>query len=1026
MPIIKSKYFDYFIAFIFCFVGSAQRVFSALLSLFKHSVITALVLCLTAFSCYGQQNIGLNLSEQEQLWVQEHSQVTLAFDGYFPPYSFLNDEQQLEGFSVDLFKLLADKTGLNFTVHTEYKWDSIYRSAKQHKLDIVATMVKNSERLQWFNFTQAYIHKSQVIISRIEDQTINSKKDLKNKTVALVTGYNYTDKIVKEFASLKPIYFDTMIEALNAVSIGEADAAITFFGAGHYLRNKYLLTNLKYAAIYDKNNVNEHIAVRNNLPKLRSILDKALSSITEAQFQKLRRKWLPIDDLQELTEINLTAKELKWIKAHPTIRLGVDPEYAPFEYIDANQYKGMASDYIKLLNQRLKLNMQVSKGLSWNQVVNKTKNNEIDVLPVVSMTDQRSKFLSYTSPYLNFYRVIVTKTDAPFISSLEDLNNKIVAAQRNTSHYEFLIANSDVQPQMYDDLKQSLLAVSSGKADAYVGNIAAVTYWIRKLNLTNLKISAPASTHVQQLHFGVRKDWPELVSILQKGLNSISPRQQKIISEKWLSIDYAPAIDYRLIWQVISVIALLVFAVAIWNFILNRKVKLRTSQLIYSANYDQLTDLPNRFLTLDRLQQKIDDAKGDDYQIAVVSIYINDFKSINTAYGEHAGDTILHDFAQRLKGSMRENQQIGRLNSTKFLMIQSNIRDFLASASLAEQILACSDKAFTSEHKDISLNLSLGITLYPDDGADAQLLLQHADAATQHARKQNSGGYIYYTERLNHNISRQLSVEKHLRRAIKRNEFEVYYQPKLDPKTQKTVSFEALLRWNSEVLGSVSPVEFIPIAEKYDIINEIGLFVIQKALSALKIWQTKYAVEFSMAINLSPVQFHDEDLLPNIEALLSKYQLNHSTIEFEITEGVLLSKLSGIEEKLRKLELLGVSLAMDDFGTGYSSLSYLRKYRFDTLKIDKEFIAELPHSHADNKLVPAIIAMAHELDMKVVAEGVETEQQRSYLIEHKCDFVQGWLFSKALRMQEIDLYLDKQFCATKSQHQDSELLSDTR
>jgi diguanylate cyclase (GGDEF)-like protein len=977
-------------------------------------IILIALLTLVVTPVYSQQALGLALTQEENQWIAQNKLVTVAFDGYFPPYSFLNDEQKLEGFSVDLFNIISRETGLKFKTHPQYKWDEIFGAGKAKQTDIVATMVKNPDRLQWFNFTQAYIFKSLVITSRVDDKRINEKADIKNKTVALVKGYQYADNIIEQYPSITPVYFDTILDTLNAVSVGKADAAITFFGAGHYLRNKYLLTNLKYAAIFNSEDANERIAIRKDLPILSTIISKALSAISEAEYHKLRAKWLPVDDMEELVEIKLTKKEQLWIKSHPTIRLGVDPEYAPFEYMEGKQYKGMASDYVKLLNQRLKLNMQVVDNLNWNQVIQGVRTAKVDVLPVVSITAQRSKFLAFTEPYLNFHRVIVTRIKSPFISGLSDLEDKAVAAQENTSHYDFIIKNSAIKPTLYKDLQQSLLAVSSGKADAYIGNVAAATYWIRKLNLTNLKIAAPASTQVQSLRFAVRDDWPIFVSILQKGLDSISLRQKKMISEKWLSINYDPGVNYSLIWTIIGFASFLVLAITLWNIILNKRVKVRTSQLSYSANYDKLTGLPNRFLTLDRLKQSINEAHLKSKKIAVVSIEIDNFKTINSNFGTCAGDQVLQAFAQRLQNSLREHQQVGRLSGNHFLMIQSHIHDAIESAGLAEQIIACSAEPYTASsnseaNSPLQLNSSMGITIYPDDGGQAELLLKHADTAKQHAKKHMQGSYIYYSERLNSNLTRKVLIEKHLNSAIENDEFEVYYQPKLDPITRKSVSFEALLRWNSEALGSVSPAEFIPIAEKHEIINKIGLFVIQQALPAIQQWQKEYAVEFSIAINLSPAQFHDDDLIANIEHELSKHQLNPNTIEFEITEGVLLSKLQGIEDKLSRLEQLGVSLAMDDFGSGYSSLSYLRKYRFDTLKIDREFIAELSHSSADKKLVSAIIAMAHELDMKVVAEGVETPQQHTFLVEQHCDFVQGWLYSKALNTVDLKAYLDKQF-----------------
>ena len=980
----------------------------------RSAILMFLIGLLLSTLVHAQQNAYLNFTPQERQWMLDNQQVSVAYEGYFPPYSFLNDEQQVEGLAVDVFALLAQKTGLDFSVYPVFKWNDIYADAQLHKIDIIATMVEKPERLEWFDFTHAYIFKSLVIITREDDNSISVKADIKHKTVALVKDFYYVKKVIADYPSITPVYYDTIHDALNAVSVGKADVALTFFGVSHYLRHKYLLANLKYSAIFDKDNANESIAIRNDQPLLTSIMSKALASIPESQLHKLREKWLPVNYMEELAEISLTEKERNWIADHPQIRLGVDPEYAPFEYIEQQQYKGMTADYITLLNQRLKLNMQVTKNLSWNQVIAGAKAKSIDVLPAASITPLRSKFLLFTNSYLKFHRVIITRDDMPFISGLNDIKNMVVAAQSNTSHHEFLITNSDIAPVLYDDLQQSLLAVSSGSADAYIGNVAAATYWIRKLNLTNIKIAAPASMDIQKLHFAVRDDWPELVSILQKGLDSISPRQHKLFSEKWLTIDYNTHIDYTFLWWIIGIFCTLITVIMGWNILLNRKVKLRTSQLSYSANYDKLTNLPNRFLILDRLNQIIIESAGTDFQIAVLSIDINDFKMINTVHGHQAGDQILIEFCQRLKASLKKNQHIGRISGNHFLMIQSQIIDSMDPASLAEQVLACTTRPFSSPLHKVNINTSLGITIYPEDGDSAELLLKHANTATQYAKRQVQGSYTYYTERLSHDASRKLLIEKHLQYAIEHSELSVYFQPKLEPTSKKIVSFEALLRWNNAQLGNISPAEFIPVAEKSDIINRLGIFVIKKSLDALEQWRNTYQIDFSMAINLSPVQFHDQDLLPNITSILDRYTFHNSVVEFEITEGVLLTDNNYIHEKLRGLETLGVSLAMDDFGTGYSSLSYLRKYRFNTLKIDREFIMELPHSAADKKLVAAIIAMAHQLDMKVVAEGVETEQQNSFLIEHNCDLVQGWLFSKALNFNDVSILLDQQYGANNA------------
>ncbi|OZG70280.1 hypothetical protein BTA51_27115 [Hahella sp. CCB-MM4] len=951
----------------------------------------------------------LDLTPAELRWLSAHPIVSIAYDGYFPPYSFLNDDGQLEGFSVDLMKMVADRIGITFQIHPEYQWKTLYPAAQQGQVDMVATMVDRDERHQWFTFTKPYIFKSLVVVTQEDDSGINQREDVAGRTIALVKGYQYEKQILDEYPSITPFHVDTMLDALNAVSVGKADAAITFLGAGHYYRNKYFLTNLKYAAIYDKRSSNESIAVRKDWPELASMLNKALESIPEAELQRIRAKWLPVDYLENLVDIDLTEAEEQWIKDHRTIRLGVDPEFAPFEYMEEGNYQGMASDYIKLLSQRLNLKMEVVGGLSWKEVIAGVKNGEIDVLPAVGVTAERQQYLVYTEPYISFHRVIVTRNDTPFIAGLQDLQELSVAVQANTSHHGYLSENTDIPPLLYDTLQESLLAVSGGEADAFVGNVASATYWIRKLSLANLKIAAPVSTEVQNLHFAVRKDWPELASILQKGVDSISPRRRKLISEKWLSLEYDTAINYTLVWEVAIGFSIIVSVVVLWNILLNRKVRLRTSQLVYSANYDQLTDLPNRFLILDRLTQNIGDARRNRDRVALISIDIDDFKKINDAFGHQAGDVILKAFSARLKASLPDIQNIGRLGGDQFLVIHSQVADASDSAALAEQIIACTRRSFSTSAQDVSLTASIGISLFPDDGDTAEMLLKHADTATHHAKEQMPGRYAFYTESLIRKVSRKLELERHIHGALERNEFEVYYQPKVLPKSRRVVSFEALLRWQSDELGLVSPAEFIPVAERNGQIEEIGLFVLKESLAALSSWRKRYAYDFSVAINLSPVQFRSDDLIPSIESFILNYGLNSKTVEFEITEGVLLSGYPNIEEKLKKLEAMGVSLAMDDFGTGYSSLSYLRKYKFDTLKIDREFISDLPTEEADRKLVSATIAMAHELGMTVVAEGVETEEQNAILVEQNCDLLQGWLFSKALPFKEITELLDGQY-----------------
>ena len=964
------------------------------------SVLTILLSSLVSHS-FASSHADLVLSNEDKDWINKHPSITIAFDGYFPPYSFLTDDGKLEGFSVDLFKYIGEQTGIEFKTSTSHTWKALYEEAKTKQVDVVATMVNRKERSQWFSFTAPYIEKSLVIITPANNQEINRKADLESKTIALVKDYQYAKRIIEEYPSVTPHWVDTIQDALTAVSLGDADAAVAFLGAGHFYRTKYLLTNLKYAALYDKNGSPESVAVRNDWPELANIIDKAIHSISEAELQALREKWLPVEYLDSIVEVALTKDELQWIKDHPKIRLGVDPEFAPFEYIENEQYKGMASDYIRLLNQRLNINMEVVENLTWKQVTEKARTYDVDVLPAVGKTAERQTFLNYTSPYLSFHRVIVAQTDAPFIVNLNDLQGKRVAVQANSSHYGYIKENSTLTPVAYKTLKEALLALSGGEVDAFVGNVASTSYWIRKLNLTNLKVAAPVSKEVQSLHFAIRKDWPELVSIIQKGLDSITTGQQRAISEKWTSIEYGYELDVNLIWRIVTAVLLLFASIMLWNIMLKKKVKEQTELILHSAQFDDLTNLPNRFLIQERLNKKIAAASRKHSKIAMLSIDIDEFKKINDSYGHFAGDEILRDVSERLSTILKEGDSLGRLGGDQFLVTLDDYKDRETICSIAVKITELFKDAFSTENGQFILTASVGIAIFPNDGSSSDELLKNADIATHHSKSIAPGSYAFYTAHQNERIARDLKLEEELRTALKKHELRVFYQPKFDARSKEIVGLEALLRWTSPKRGNVSPIEFIPIAEKSGLIEPIGFFVLEQALKDLTTFQKYTNKHLSMAVNISPVQFRTTSLDEQINELICQTGIRTEQLEIEITEGILMSSDARTEAILNNLGGMGVKLAMDDFGTGYSSMSNLRKFKFDTLKIDREFIKSIPSSEPDCQLVSSSILMAHGLGMTVVAEGVETEEQNRYLVQHQCDLIQGFLYSKAVPASEI-------------------------
>jgi diguanylate cyclase (GGDEF)-like protein/PAS domain S-box-containing protein len=419
------------------------------------------------------------------------------------------------------------------------------------------------------------------------------------------------------------------------------------------------------------------------------------------------------------------------------------------------------------------------------------------------------------------------------------------------------------------------------------------------------------------------------------------------------------------------------------------------------AYYDTLTLLPNRFLALDRLSQMLSEAERTNEKTAVLFLDLDDFKKVNDSLGHEVGDKLLVESAMRLSKIVRKEDTIGRLGGDEFILLLRGLTDEKNALSIVEHLLECFRNPFNIDGRELILTLSIGIAMFPENGKDTSELLRNADTAMYKAKSRGRNTYSFFTKEMNVNMLRRLEIEEQMLGALERGEFEVYYQPQIDVLNKKIIGAEALLRWENPALGNVTPTEFIPIAEHTGLIVPIGQFVLKQALYFLSTWQKNEKIPLRIAVNLSPRQFRDTELLSFIETSLTQANITADRLELEITEGVLMIGQTYIDDALIKLNKLGVKLSMDDFGTGYSSLSYLRQYAFDILKIDKSFITDIPSNKSDCDLVKATIAMAHSLGLKVVAEGVETKEQSDLLNQLACDYLQGYYFSKPITAQQL-------------------------
>lgn len=419
-------------------------------------------------------------------------------------------------------------------------------------------------------------------------------------------------------------------------------------------------------------------------------------------------------------------------------------------------------------------------------------------------------------------------------------------------------------------------------------------------------------------------------------------------------------------------------------------------QVEYLAYHDALTGLPNRSLLSKLLTQAITGAQRNNRSLAVLFLDLDRFKTINDTLGHDAGDELLREVARRLKACLRDSDVVARLGGDEFVVLLPELSDARYAAAVAQKILAATAQPFTLLGNEFSVTASIGISTCPQDGLDEQTLTKNADIAMYHAKEQGKNNFQFYSAALSADALQRLTLENSLRHALERDEFRLHYQARRDTASGAISGMEALLRWEHPDLGTIAPMQFLPLAEETGLVIPIGRWVLRTACEQNVAWQREGLPQLVVSVNLSPRQFFDEHLLDEIRDVLASSGLAPQWLELEITESLLMQDVEQALQVLAGLKDIGVRIAIDDFGVGYSSLATLERFPIDTVKIDRSFIREADHFTAGATLTSAVIAMGKSLSLNVVAQGVETREQADYLHAHACDEFQGFYFDKPL------------------------------
>ncbi|NOQ14667.1 MAG: EAL domain-containing protein [Methyloprofundus sp.] len=950
----------------------------------------------------------LNLSTQEKAWLKQHPVIRLGIDRHFPPYEWLDEQNNYQGIAADFLHLIEQRVGIHFEIMS-YKnaWSEVLEDTQTGKIDMISCLVKTKNRARQLNFSPAYINSSTVIIAEQSQGYINSLNQLAGHSVAIHKGHYTQELLAKYHPEIHIISTDTLEQALNLVATGKATAFVGDATAASYIIKESAILNLSFAGSTPYQS-NFSLATSKRHPELHSIMQKALASISEQERGKIFNRWQKLKVTKGLSYTTVFKYSLLvlviflifayWIyllkKSEKARKDSETKLYAIFDNAPMGIWLTDKAGHFTFVNQTY----CNATGLTQKQLLD--PNN----LPALIGQSKLDKCLTSNQACLN--------QDEPYVLH-ETLTLK------NGKRHEL-------------EVTKTKLLDSSGEAIGIIGILVDITE--RKQTEIKLKQSEAhfrfiaesaqaliwmCDTHMQYIWFN--KMWLDFTGrTLEQELEhnwatSVHPDDLQACKNCFANhfkLRQPFSMEYRLKhhdgtyhWILDNGTPRFTPAGKFEGYIgssFDITERKKDEEIIWQqANYDELTHLPNRRMFQDRLELEIVKSHREKLSLALLFIDLDHFKAVNDTLGHEMGDLLLIKAAQRIMSCVRESDTVARLGGDEFTVILSELSDISSIERITDSIIKNLSQPFRLEEQEVYITASIGITLYPNDGDSVSQLLKNADQAMYRAKNIGRNRFSYYTPAMQETAQKHLQILTDLRSALTEQQFQLHYQPIIDLETGKILKAEALIRWHHPVRGIISPADFIPIAEESGLIIEIGDWVFKQAAQQAKQWQEKYGLTIQISINKSPIQFHSTEDSTNWIKYLKNLNLLGENIVIEITESLLMETSDSVIKQLLQFRDANIQVSMDDFGTGYSSLAYLNKFDIDYLKIDRSFTRNLSSNSSDMILSEAIIVMAHKLGLKVIAEGIETEEQYQLLKAAGCDYGQGYLFSRPVAADEF-------------------------
>jgi len=831
--------------------------------------------------------------------------------------------------------------------------------------------------------------------------------------------------------------------------------------------------------------------------------------------------------------LNFTPQEQAWLQAHPVIRVGIDRDFAPYEWADASgNYVGLSADYIALVEQRLGVKLDIVKDKPWAEILKMAQQGKLDMLSNANKTPEREQYLIFTEAYLSTPAIIISDSSNGFIGTLDRLNGKRVTLEKGYFMQELLEHDHpEIQQILTENVHDALTMVSSGRADAYIGDAASANYAIKREGMLNLSFSGD-TTYQSHHRMAATKANPELAGLLAKALADIPQSEKEAIQNRWMSFKYESGVKTEIaLFYSAAALALLAFIVT-WNMRLRREIskrkqveeeqrmaasvfestqegilitdakrniidmnpaftnitgysrdevlgrkpsllksglhdsnfyknmwqtidrqgywrgevwnrkkggeifaewltisavanqqgkithyigtssditqlKAQERKLELMAHYDPLTGVPNRILLADHMHLAFAQTQRDNCLMAVGYLDLDGFKPVNDRLGHEAGDQLLIEIALRIKNSLREGDTLARLGGDEFVFLLLGLHKVEDCEATLHRLLEVISQPVILRNQAVSVSASIGISIFPDDNTDPDTLLRHADQAMYQAKQEGKNCFHIYNLELDRQLHSHRETLNRIEQALENEEFELYFQPKVDMQQGVVLGAEALIRWRHPERGLVMPCEFLPLLEKHDIVTRLDAWVIDKALQHMHHWQS-LGLQLQISVNITARSLQSDDFVLQLYFAFERHpSIKPAHFELEILETQALLDLSLTSQVINDCQKLGVQFALDDFGTGYSSLSYLKHLPAETLKIDQTFVRNMLEDEDDLAIVQGVIGLAESFHREVIAEGVESIEHGIALMQMGCSHAQGYGIAKPMPASELAAWVQQ-------------------